>query len=290
VLQDGQLKKIPSTREDVFSDESLSMRDKRRLMKFLRFVLKEDEDAGGEGEHEMLRMSLKDAMDRKFKIPESLQPAILALALSSVAADQMPFDKALSRIRRHMSSMGYFGAGFGAVIAKYGGNSEIAQVACRAQAVGGGVYLLGHGLQSVEPEQQGNLIKCTLSDGTTVQARHVFGGTDDMPAQPPQSIPDSTTPPTTWKLISIIANPLRQFFTATSNAGTVPAVALVMVSAAPDSINNRNPVYLQIHSEDTGECPAGQCMSPPLQLCLNFMMIQLLNTYLHWLSTFWVWC
>jgi Rab proteins geranylgeranyltransferase component A len=235
------------------------MRDKRGLMKFLRFVLKDDDDASELDEDEMAGMSLKDAMEMKFKLPESLQPAMLALALSPVSADQMPSDIALSRIRRHVTSIGYFGAGFGAVIAKYGGNSEIAQVACRAQAVGGGVYLLGHGLQTVEPEQDSDLVKCTLSDGTCVQARNVSGSMDDVPALPQQPPTDTTKPTSTWKIISIIADPLGQFFTPTSEGGTIPAVAIIMVSAVHDTLGNGNPVYLQIHSEDTGECPAGQC-------------------------------
>ncbi len=37
--QADMLKKIPSGREDVFSDNTISTRDKRALMKFLRFVL-----------------------------------------------------------------------------------------------------------------------------------------------------------------------------------------------------------------------------------------------------------
>ncbi|KAK5240377.1 Rab proteins geranylgeranyltransferase component A, partial [Exophiala xenobiotica] len=147
VQRDGCIHKIPSTREDVFNDESLSMKDKRGLMKFLRYVLQEEGESATDPEDEG-DMSLQAAFDTKFKVPASLHAPLLALALSSVPASSIPFRKALARIRRHMRSMGYFGPGFGAVIAKYGGNSEISQVACRAAAVGGGVYLLGQELTS----------------------------------------------------------------------------------------------------------------------------------------------
>ncbi|KIW97021.1 uncharacterized protein Z519_02413 [Cladophialophora bantiana CBS 173.52] len=268
VLSDGQLHKIPSTREDVFNDESLSMKDKRGLMKFLRYVMQEEETTTG-SEKDNASISLKAALSKKFKIPDSLQAPLVALALSPVAANLVPFDKALARIRRHMRSMGHFGQGFGAVVAKYGGTAEIAQVACRAGAVGGGVYLLGHGLQDLDatsntPAPQGTdggdipLIECTLSDGTRIRARYVVGNRDDIPA-----VKDTTQEVasfcTTWRSVNVIADPLRSMFPQTSDNGPIPAVAIILVDdGTPD--NDQNPIYLQIHSEDTGECPAGQCL------------------------------
>ena len=270
VLRHGHIQKIPSTREDVFNDESLSMRDKRGLMKFLRYVLQEEEELVTPLGDTVINMSLKVAMSTKFKIPESLQSPLLALALSPVSADSIPFEKALARIRRHLRSMGFFGQGFGAVIAKYGGNSEISQVACRAQAVGGGVYILGHGLRDLEaPEQDSEdlaLAHCTLSDGTRIRSRYVAGRLDDIPS----SCNSSTVQPAPskiWRSINVIGDPLRSLFPPTSDNGPIPAVAIVLVdttSTDPDG----NPVYLQIHSEDTGECPAGQCKCLPF--CLLF--------------------
>ncbi|ETI23395.1 hypothetical protein G647_05196 [Cladophialophora carrionii CBS 160.54] len=259
VLRNGHLHKIPSTREDVFNDESLSMKDKRGLMKFLRYVLQEEEEGASSLEEDDTGISLKAAISNKFKIPVSLQSPLLALALSPVNADSMPFNKALARIRRHLRSMGYFGQGFGAVIPKYGGSSEISQVACRAQAVGGGVYLLGYGVQSLETplqnEEDATPVQICLSDGTRVRSRYVAGSLDDIP-----SITDSSTnqqlSSTTWRSINVVANPLSSLFPPTSENGPSPAVAIVLIE---DGLSN-NPIYLQVHSEDTGECPAGQCI------------------------------
>ncbi|EXJ62757.1 hypothetical protein A1O7_03196 [Cladophialophora yegresii CBS 114405] len=259
VLRNGQLHKIPSTREDVFNDESLSMKDKRGLMKFLRYVLQEEEEGAPSSEEEDTGMSLKAAISNKFKIPVSLQSPLLALALSPVNAESMPFNQALARIRRHLRSMGYFGPGFGAVIPKYGGTSEISQVACRTQAVGGGVYLLGHGVKSLhvplQNEEDAPAVEISLSNGTRVRSRYVAGSLDDIP-----SLTDSSTgqqsPSTTWRSINVVASPLSSLFPPTSEHGPSPAVAIVLID---DGLSN-NPIYLQVHSEDTGECPAGQCI------------------------------
>ncbi|OAL24151.1 hypothetical protein AYO22_05810 [Fonsecaea multimorphosa] len=265
VLGDGKLHKIPSTREDVFNDESLSMKDKRGLMKFLRYVMQEEEESTTASEEDHTSMSLKTALSTKFKIPDTLQAPLVALALSPAAADSVPFDKALIRIRRHMRSMGHFGQGFGAVVAKYGGTAEISQVACRAGAVGGGVYLLGHALQdlgatddtTVPDGGDSPLIECTLSDGTRIRTRYVVGNRDDIPLSK-DAVEEVASFCTTWSSINIIANPLKSMFPPTSDNGPVPAVTTVLLDGGTPE--HKDPIYLQIHSEDTGECPAGQCL------------------------------
>ena len=259
VLRDGSLQKIPSSREDVFSDDTLSMRDKRSLMKFLRFALQPDEDEQLEMQP-MEPQSLKEVLRQKFNVPEALQSPILALALSSEPANTTDFDTAVQHIRRHMRSIGYFGPGFGAVIAKYGGNAEIAQVACRAQAVGGGVYLLGHGIKEVQQladQTEGSLLQVTLSDNTVVRARRIVGSKDDLPVSTTDTASTDKEDMHTLHLITIISGSLRSLFPATSENGPVPAAAIVLVEDQPTT--EAPPLYLQIHSEDTGECPAGQC-------------------------------
>ncbi|KEF61549.1 uncharacterized protein A1O9_03116 [Exophiala aquamarina CBS 119918] len=264
----GTLHKIPSTREDVFNDESLPMKDKRGLMKFLRYILQEEEDQTADTSVDS-HFTLQTALAAKFKLSESLQAPLQALALSPLPASLTRFDTALIRIRRHMRSMGYFGPGFGAVIAKYGGNSEISQVACRAGAVGGSVYLLGHELRSLttakgitaantnENADQTPLIECVLSGGTQIRAKIVVGSADDLPqAEDKVSAGDCAS---TWRSINIVADPLRQLFPQTAENGPTPAVAIVLVEAGGPT-GQRAPIYLQIHSEDTGECPSGQCI------------------------------
>ena len=204
--------------------------------------------------------TLRQAFEQKFNIPPSLQAPILALALSPDVAAETDFQIAMQHIQRHLRSIGYFGPGFGAVIAKYGGNAEIAQVACRAQAVGGGVYLLGHGIESIQRDQNTTdekLINLTLSDGTLVRCRRLVGMSDDLPSMTSDARSMTGTETEILHSISIVSDPLKTLFPATSENGPVPAAAIVLVDEAADTA--APPIYLQVHSEDTGECPTGQC-------------------------------
>ena len=263
------------------------MRDKRILMKFLRFVLQEDSQNDPTPDT-ALAETLAAALKSKYKMPAALESPILALALCPRPANATSLDTATPRIRRHMQSVGYFGAGFGAVIAKYGGNAEISQVACRAQAVGGGVYLLGHGVdaidspshqeaESVDPDL---LIKVELSDGTEVRSRWVVGGSDDLPLKAAsQAEMDSSLHVSTFHSINIVSRPLKHLFPATSENGPVPAAALVLVQDETDT--DLAPIYLQVHSEDTGECPSGQCECKSSSFTYPFQDEPSMNTYLH---------
>lgn len=251
VYADGKLQKIPSNREDVFADDSLSIRDKRKLMNLLRYVVEDK----GEVERPIEEPTdLSGRLQAQFKLPPNLIAPIQALALATDLPQNISFAATIARLRRHLMSMGYFGPGLAAVMAKYGGNAEIAQVACRAGAVGGFVYLLGHGVTSVDQVEDG-LLQIELSEGTKVKARHVVGTLDDLPSN--LSRADTARPPSiaVAHSVSIVSSLLKHLFTPTSENSNIPAVVIILVN--DDS--TKPPVYLQVHSEDTGECPAGQC-------------------------------
>ena len=237
------------------------MRDKRSLMKFLRFVLQEDAQVENALDT-VSEQALDDALKSRFKLSATLEAPILALALSPRPANSINLDEATARIQRHMRSVGYFGPGFGAVLAKYGGNAEVSQVACRAQAVGGGTYLLGHGVEAIDSlSDPGAPIKVRLSDGTEIKSRWIVGGRDDLPRQNrPQSRGDDSLQISTVHSIDVVSDPLKHLFPATSENGPVPAVVVILVRDETDA--DSAPIYLQVHSEDTGECPSGQCKCP----------------------------
>lgn len=243
-------------------------------MKFLHHVLQEE--AADEVVQETLTTpeTLAEALENRFKLPENMHVAILALALSQKPTNRTDFEHAVACIRRHMRSIGYFGPGFGAVIAKYANNAEISQVACRAQAVGGGTYLLGQGLRSIgniangteHPDEPSELTQVVLSDGTAIRTRCVVGMADDLPRSSHLD-PERSSRTQTIHSVSIVSSALPHLFQQTSENGPTPAAAIVLVEDQRDS--TQPPIYLQIHSEDTGECPAGQCK---LALLLPFAM------------------
>jgi RAB protein geranylgeranyltransferase component A len=292
VYRQNKLQRIPSGREDVFADDTLLRKDKIALMKFLRSVVKEAESEDTEDSESNMPADddtrLVTLLESDFKISQSLQQPLLALSLSSLPASHTKSSYALPRIKRHLTSIGAFGPGFGAVLPKYGGNAEIAQVGCRAGAVGGGVYVLGADVLGQETAASPDYVKILLSTGETITTSYVVGSMDDLSkldwthegdSSPKQGSAQSV------HYIGIVSSPLKELFPRTSESGPVPAGAIILVDDDVES-PEAPPVYLQVHSEDTGECPSGQCKRSFLlhTAPVPIMMIQLMNTYLHCLN------
>ncbi|KAI5303841.1 Rab proteins geranylgeranyltransferase component A [Ascosphaera pollenicola] len=247
----GNLSRVPSGREDIFADDTIPMRSKRALIKFLRTLM---QPSGGEdiSSDDDLDLSISEYLRSKFQVPEELCDPIISLALSPECASKAPASFVLPRVKRHISSIGMLGPGFGAVITKWGGDSEIAQVGCRACAVGGGIYMLGHGIEAVDSLADSDArFSVRLSEGTTVRCKALVGSPWDLPVSVLKEDDFSSTKAT--RSISIVSSSLQNLFPQTSEAGPLPAAAVVFVSGDP-------PVYLVVHSSDTGECPAGQCV------------------------------
>ena len=266
------LKKIPSGREDVFADDSINRRSKMALMKFLRHLMRngsEDELAVPESTTDIAipARTFAETMATDFHLAEALYQPLLALALSPQAPSDTPAGFAMDRINRHIRSIGVFGPGFGSLIVKWGGLSEIAQASCRALAVGGGVYILGQGIEEVKPtsppessQEQSARLAVSLTNKEVVDTQWVVGGVSDVPDKLVQG--DLERISKSARAIYVVSSPLDQLFAANSESGPPPAGILVVFPTAPSRIESGStsgPIYLIIHSSDTGECPNGQC-------------------------------
>ncbi|KAH7398927.1 rab geranylgeranyl transferase escort protein-like protein [Phaeosphaeria sp. MPI-PUGE-AT-0046c] len=251
ICRPGQLLKVPNGREDVFQDHDLDFKAKRALMKFLRFIGEYEEQS--DVWHEHRQQAFAQFLSQQFKVPPALQGPLMALTLSPSSSSQTTTEYALPRIARHLRSIGVFGVGFGAVIPKWGGLAEISQVACRACAVGGGVYVLGKGLRSnnetPSATEAGTNIR--LEDGEVVTAKWIVGGKTST--VPQDSYCRSTT---------VISSPLTPLFPPIADEAPTPASAVVVFPSGSIQINSESedipPVQIFVHSSDTGECPAGQ--------------------------------
>ena len=241
-------------------------------MKFLRHVLQgETED---ESRAAPRSSSFEQALKDEFHISGSLQQPLLALSLSPENAADTAEEFAVRRIARHMKSIGIFGPGFGSLLVKWGGLSEIAQASCRALAVGGGVYVLGREIKAIHSSQseknptaeQTNLT-VELSDGEKIEAAWIAGGASDLP--PEVLIPTNNQLTRSARAIHIVSSPLEQLFSTTSDSGPPPAGVVVVFPGGPSSVGDNTilgPTYLFVHSSDTGECPNGQCKSSFLEI------------------------
>lgn len=245
---DATLKRLPNGREDVFSDRSIDVRAKRGLMKFLKFVI------DFENQKDVWTASADTPLDeflaQQFQLPETMQNVIGALTLSLDEPTKTTVAYSLPRIARHLTSIGVFGPGFGSVVPKWGGGAEIAQVSCRAGAVGGSVYVLGTGISSVTND--GGL---ALTSGDAVQSAFTVR-TQDILKEKGEDAGDSV-----MKSISIISSDMGALFRATVEGAPSGAVAVIAFPGGSlgDDTSFQYPVYVMAHSNETGECPQDQC-------------------------------
>lgn len=252
---EAKLTRVPSSREDVFQDTSLDLKAKRSLMKFLRFVGNYEEQPAIWHEHK--EQPFSTFLEQKFALPPASHGLITALTLSSNSNASTMTQYALPRMSRYLRSIGIFGAGFGSVMPKWGGLAEIAQVCCRACAVGGGVYVLNKSIKEVKDGDQGSPIFLSLSGGENVSTKWLCGTKDDLRSTESAKIYQTSTSVSS-RSISIISSPLATLFPQLSEGGITPAGAVAVV---PSPDNDSPPVHLFVHTADAGECPMTQSKS-----------------------------
>ena len=263
----GTLRKIPGSREDVFADKSINLRSTRSLMRILKLAADPEAHVALVEEHG--DKPFMQFLESEYQVDAKLQSPLLALTLSSDSPSKKTVRDALPRLHRHLTSIGMFGPGFGAVIPKWGGLAEIAQVACRAGAVGGGVYVLNKGIESVgESSSTNDLSTIQLEGGDTVRTRWIVGTSSTLPYR---TYPVPKTGETMVKvtyLTAIISSPLTSLFPPAAEGFPAPAAVIVVLPTnslhLPPDLQTSDPplLYLAIHSSDTGECPEGQCTIP----------------------------
>lgn len=245
-------------------------------MKFLRFVAAYQEDPESselDGE-----MPFTQFLHEKFGLPPASHDAILALTLSTSTAQDTTTGFAVPRIARHLGSIGVFGPGFGALAAKWGGLAEVSQVACRACAVGGGVYVLGKGIEQITSAGD-SMLALALSGGEKVTTSWVAATDDDLPEACFSS--EATVGTYASRSISIISSPLACLFPPTSEGGVTPVGAVVLV---PSIEQNQPPVHILVHSSDSGECASGQSTYNILS-SLQHNLVKGCQTFIEYLST-----
>ncbi|KAE9380053.1 rab geranylgeranyl transferase escort protein-like protein [Stipitochalara longipes BDJ] len=250
---DTSLRRLPNGREDISQDKSIDNRAKRSLMKFLKFVV--DYENQTETWQPHADGGLAGFLSTQFKLSSSLQKVIAALTLAFEPIHQIPVKWALPRIARHLTSIGVFGPGFGAVVPKWGGGAEISQVACRAGAVGGAIYVLGIGAgEPVTVTEDGEeLNQVQLSNGVIVKSRLLVRDATHNKLANPKVVS---------KIIGVVSSPLTSLFQSSVEGSPLAAVSVVVFPA--NSLHEvqaqSNPVYIMVHSGEAGECPANQCV------------------------------
>lgn len=239
----------------MFANTTISVKAKRGLMKFLKFVLDYNVEPQTDVWKPHAGDSLASFLAAEFKLDAALQAYIITLTLS--LDGKISTEAGLAAIHRHITSMGVFGAGFAAVYPKWGGLSEIAQVGCRAGAVGGAVYMLGVGIKDVQkapptaemPEE----LDIVLTNDMAIKSKALVKALG-KPAGESRRLS---------RLTAIVNSSLPSLFEAVTDGAPTPGVGVVAIPAGTpfgeDGVSSEYPIYVLAHSSDTGECPSGQC-------------------------------
>jgi RAB protein geranylgeranyltransferase component A len=177
VFQDGIIKKTPGSKEDIFCDDSISLIDKRRLMKFLTFAL--EFDVNDKQESKNLESVLFCDFLKNQKIPSKLVDIIItsiALEVDIIKVMEMDAFRGIIKVKEHLNSIGRFGPR-AFLTAVYGTSSELCQAFCRYSAIHGANYILGHD-PNIEITKE--CIKILGPDNHLFTGKHLFVGSNNL--------------------------------------------------------------------------------------------------------------
>ncbi|KAJ3106838.1 hypothetical protein HDU97_005550 [Phlyctochytrium planicorne] len=224
---------VPGKKEDVFSSQSISLADKRRLMKFLTEVQ--------EPNFKTVASVLFKEYATGTKLDAKLQAAILyAIAyLDPSNVDTVSTLDGFELVKRYMESLGKYGdTAF--LTGIYGTGSELAQAFSRYCAVYGGEYRLSMNIESL------TLSDTTLEDypvklegsGSVFYGKHLIASRDYI------SVVEKDATYSTTTLARAIVVSSRSFFPT-----------LIDFSVIPPSESLSNVVYAVQVNEETHACP-----------------------------------
>jgi len=178
---DGTFLKVPFSKEDVFLSSSVSVVDKRRLMKFLTFCL----------EHEAHPEQYQDQQDLPFSqylAQKQITGYLSSVIRFAIALDQRGDVSTLSGLRQvkeHLLSLRRYGNT--AFLWPMYGISETSQAFCRLTAIFGGIYmlrchprkfLLAQELDAPAPR----ISHVAVSEEQAVESRFVVCNLDHLPS------------------------------------------------------------------------------------------------------------
>ncbi|PVH14875.1 uncharacterized protein CXQ87_005151 [Candidozyma duobushaemuli] len=240
-----------TTKEHIFTDQSLSLTTKRSLMKFLKFVLQDNNDPEKkkilvDNSH----VKIEDFLANSFglKSPQS-DELIYSIGLANRSGTRTP--EAVARIKRFLVSFDVYG-NFPVMVSKYGGPGEISQGFCRSAAVAGTTYKLDTTLVDFDPQ----LKIAKFSDGSSVKIQEkVVAAPTQVPkflATSYKEASEKLHPFTVTRLTTIVRKDCKEWMSENESSA--------VVVFPPESLptNNVHTVQVVIQNGGSGVCPQGQ--------------------------------
>ncbi|WFD36302.1 hypothetical protein MCUN1_003181 [Malassezia cuniculi] len=143
-IYDGELSRVPGSKSEVFKQRTISLADKRRLMRFLERVAPAPDGTPASPDAPDVTIG---SLIADTGLDARLQKALMYGVCLSWREDE-PAATALSRTASVLGGYGRYGNS-ALLVGQYGGAGELAQGFCRSAAVHGATFVLGHAVKSL---------------------------------------------------------------------------------------------------------------------------------------------
>lgn len=240
-----------TSKEDIFTDQSLSLKTKRQLMKLLKFILADSQDESKQSVlAENAATPIAEFLEKNFHL-ETPQINELIYLIGLCPLSQTTAPDALARIRRFLTSFDVYG-NFPVMMLKYGGPGEISQGFCRSAAVAGTTYKLNTSLVDYDP----SLKVAKFSDGSAIKINEKLV---ISPSQIPRFLQSGYSEITSklklsyvTRMTTIVKRDCKEWMTDNE-----PAAVVVFPPKSLPTGNNES-VQVIIQNGNSGICPDGQ--------------------------------
>jgi RAB protein geranylgeranyltransferase component A len=240
-LDNNSVFKVPGGKEDVFANDSISLIDKRRIMKFFTYALEFNPEI--EIRSSLESISFLDYL-RQQKIPEPLGKIILSSIVFETDLNRyqkMNAFEGIKETQKHLQSIGVYGPG-ALLTALYGTGSELCQAFSRYCAVYGGIYILDFDLQSISQNSKGWVVN---SKNEEFSAKHIIVSSRYS------NMLDNNA----------IKKPLVHRLIVISNEPFVGMGEHSVITTHPNKDTNESGIFLMQQNSENQVCPDGFCIS-----------------------------
>ncbi|CCU97829.1 unnamed protein product [Malassezia sympodialis ATCC 42132] len=245
VVTQGQLARVPSSKSDIFRDARISLADKRRLMRFLQA-------ATSPGAYHGVAAPMPAVLRDELQLDEQLMPSIVH-GVSLCWDDHEPAATAMERTRRTLRGYGRYGPS-PFLVGQYGGAGELAQGFCRASAVHGGVFILGHAVTALRRDGSAWSVRLDGIDVPFTAAQVAAPRT-----LVPSLVPADTPPAPGYEHMALLITdaPIDWATHMPLDEGELPPETALLV-VPPQGPSQPHAAMILAQGEGTFACPKGQ--------------------------------
>ncbi|EMG49097.1 MRS6 Rab proteins geranylgeranyltransferase component A [Candida maltosa Xu316] len=249
---DFQQKVNATTKQDIFTDKSLSLVTKRNLMKFLKFLLLDSEQDYKSRIKPYKDQPIQQFLQQEFKLEDpQINELVYSIGLSY--KEQTTTKEALIRIKRFLSSFDVYGK-FPCMVSKFGGPGELSQGFCRSAAVAGTTYKLNTQLTDFDPTTK----IAHFDDGSHIKINEkVIISPTQIPKFLQSSydkISENLQPYFVTRLVTVVRRDCKEWMSGNESS------AIVVFPPHSLPTDNQSSVQVIIQNGGSGVCPDGQAI------------------------------